>query len=106
MRILRFLNQNSDFITIKRSQIADLLVVKCVLVTKACIWCKKESSAFLVFFKPRGWIKHRTRDGIDMLFCSLACFKAYIGAEPVDRSRPIKKPIEEQEEQLLAPVAR
>ncbi len=91
---------------IKRSSVADLVVVKCELVTKACIWCNRESSAFLVFFKPKGWIKHTSRDGIDMLFCSLACFNAYIGAEPTDRSKPVKKPIDVQQEQLLAPVAR
>jgi hypothetical protein len=76
------------------------------LVTKACDRCKKESSAFLVFFKPRGWIKHRTRDGIDMMFCSLACFKAFIGTDLADGSKLPRKPIERQQEQLLAPVAR
>jgi hypothetical protein len=76
------------------------------LVTKVCNWCKIESNAFLVFFKPRGWIKHRTPDGIDMLFCSLACFNAFKGLEPTDRSRQAKKPIEVQEEQLLATIAR
>jgi hypothetical protein len=80
--------------------------VKSALVTKACDWCKKESSAFLIFFKPKGWIKHRTHDGIDMMFCSLACFKAFTGTGSVDRPRRPKKPIEKQEEQLLAPFAR
>jgi len=76
------------------------------LVTKVCSWCKKESSAFLLFFKPKGWIKHKTRDGIDMMFCSLACFRAFTGTTPTDKSRHPKRPIEKQEEQLLAPVAR
>lgn len=51
-------------------------------------------------------MKHRTRDGIDLLFCSLACFKAYIGAEPIGPSKTTRKPIEEQEEQLLTVAAR
>jgi len=80
--------------------------VTCALVTKACDWCKKESNAFLVFLKPRGWIKHKTRDGIDMMFCSLACFKAFTGTDSADGPRHPKKSIERQEEQLLAPVAR
>jgi len=79
--------------------------VNLVLVTRACFWCKKESNAFLVFFKPRGWIKHRTPDRIDMLFCSLACFKAFTGVKLTYRSERVKKPIEPQEEQLLATAA-
>ncbi len=76
------------------------------LVTRTCYQCKKESNGFLVFFKPRGWIKHRTPDQIDMLFCSLACFKAFTHITKLTgRPEQVKKPIEEQEEQLLATAA-
>ena len=91
---------------IKRFLAATYKQVTCALVTKACDWCKKERRAFLIFFKPRSWIKHRTCDGIDMVFCSLACFKAFTGTASSKGSISSKKPIEKQEEQLLAPVAR
>jgi len=73
------------------------------LVTKACDWCKKEGKAFLVFFKPRGWIRHKTPDEIHMLFCSLVCFKAFIGGvEAAPKSIKPQKPIEVDEEELVA----
>lgn len=65
-----------------------------LLVTKSCSWCKKEDEAYLMFFKPRGWIKHRTLDKMDLLFCSLACFREFIGADltlkPVVRRKTSK----------------
>jgi hypothetical protein len=74
-----------------------------VLITKACDWCKKEDKPFLIFFKPKGWIRHKTLDDIDMLFCSLACFRAFIG--PATRPTQAKKPIEAQKERLLSAPA-
>ncbi len=76
------------------------------MVTKACYWCKKEDNAFLIFFKPRGWIKHKTPDELNLLFCSLACFKAFSGAdEALPKSTKPKKPIEVKEEEWIAAPA-
>jgi hypothetical protein len=41
-----------------------------------------------------------------MLFCSLACFKAFAGIRLARESKPAEIPIEAQEEQLLATLAR
>lgn len=76
------------------------------MVTKACSWCKKEGEAYLVFFKPKGWIKHKTLDKMDMLFCSLACFQAFMGTELSSRARAAERPmkVEEREELAVAPA--
>ena len=59
-----------------------------------------------MFLKPKGWIRHRTLDETDMLFCSLACFKAFADDEQAATSKRQKKPVEAQEAQLLATLAR
>jgi hypothetical protein len=61
------------------------------LVPKTCDWCKKEEKAFLIFFKPKGWIKHKTPDKIDMLFCSLKCFKTFTGAKLMPAPAELKR---------------
>ncbi len=76
------------------------------MVMKACDWCKKQSEAFLVFLKPRGWIRHKTCDETDMLFCSLACFKAFTSIQLKIRSAQTEIPIEDQEKQLLTALAK
>lgn len=76
------------------------------MVMKACDWCKKQSKAFLVFLKPRSWIRHRTRDKADMLFCSLACFKAFTGIQLRAVSAQTEIPVEDQEKQLLTALAK
>jgi len=77
-----------------------------ILVTKTCDWCKKEDKAFLVFFKPKGWIKHRTLDKMDMLFCSLACFRAFSGLEILPKTSETKKPFEiAREKQVIVSPA-
>jgi hypothetical protein len=77
-----------------------------ILPTKACEWCRKEAKTFLVFLKPKGWIKHKTSNDTDMLFCSLACFKAFTGIRLTRKSKPTEMPVEAQEAQLLATLAR
>jgi len=78
------------------------------LVTTTCSWCNKEEKNFLVLFRPRGWIKHRTPDHIDMLFCSLLCFRAFSGGfaarKPVKPVKPVK-PIEVEEEKVVVAPA-
>jgi len=75
------------------------------MVTKTCDWCKKEDNTFLVFFKPRGWIKHKAPDELNLLFCSLACFNAFLG-EVEASPKPIRprKTIEIKEEWITAPA--
>ena len=76
------------------------------MVTKTCDWCKKEEKTFLVFFKPRGWIKHKTPDEIHLLFCSLTCFKTFIGGvEAAPKSVKPRKRVEVDEEELVAAPA-
>lgn len=77
-----------------------------LLVTKSCSWCKREDKAYLVFFKPRGWVKHRTRDKMDMLFCSLACFKEFMGVDlAAKRVEPRKPPSFKEGKRLVVAPA-
>jgi len=98
---LKILNHYLDFITIK-----DMLNHNCIfaveglLMLKTCDWCKKEEKAFLLFWKPRGWIQHKTPDGIDMLFCSLACFRTFTSARLAPKPVELKKEYEVVEEPL------
>jgi len=77
-----------------------------LLVTKSCSWCKKEDKAYLMFFKPRGWIKHRTRDKMDMLFCSLACFQEFMGVDLAPKRVEPRKPasVKKDKELVAAPA--
>jgi len=67
-----------------------------------CYWCKKEEKTFLIFWKPKGWIKHKTPDGLDMLFCSLACFRKFTGAKFSPKPVNLKKHHEAFKEPLVA----
>jgi hypothetical protein len=75
------------------------------LVSKTSDWCKKEGKNFLVVFKPKGWIKHRTPDKLELLFCSLVCFRAFTGAGLTPRPPKSKKKYDVEEEHLVAPPA-
>jgi hypothetical protein len=78
-----------------------------LLVTKSCSWCKREDKAYLMFFTPRGWIRHRTRDEMDMLFCSLACFQEFMGMDLAPKRVEPRKPKSVKEgKQLIAAPAR
>jgi len=68
------------------------------LVSHTCGSCKKEGKAYLHFFKPRGWIKHKTPDDMNMLFCSLACFQKFTGADLGPRPKTSKKRVVAEEE--------
>lgn len=59
-----------------------------------------------MFFKPRGWIKHRTRDKIDLLFCSLACFQKFMGTDLAPKRVEPRKPsrVKEEKELVVAPA--
>jgi len=72
------------------------------LVSKMCDWCKKEEKAFLVFWKPRSWIKHKTPDGLDVPFCSLACFQKFTGAKLSPKPVKLKEHNEGLKEPLVA----
>jgi len=72
------------------------------LVSKMCDWCKKEEKVFLVFWKPRSWIKHKTSDGLEMLFCTLACFRKFTGAKLSRKSVKLKGHNEGLKESLVA----
>jgi hypothetical protein len=76
------------------------------LVTVVCYQCRKEGKTFLIFFKPRGWIKHTSLDGIHQVFCSLECLEAYMGVKQTPKPKQVKKPVEVEEEQLLEATAR
>lgn len=76
------------------------------LFSKTCHMCMKEEKAYLVFWIPKGWIKHKTPDGLDMLFCSLACFQEFTGAKLVPRPVEPKKHHEAVEEPLVAVPAK
>jgi len=67
--------------------------------------CKKKKQAFLLFFKPRGWIRHKTPDGFIMFFCGLTCFRKFTGVKLARRPAPVEKRyevVEEEKEQLVA----
>jgi hypothetical protein len=78
---------------------------RATLVSKTCDWCKKEGKNFLVVFKPKGWIEHKTSDKLELLFCSLVCFRAFTGADLAPKPPKPKKQFDVEEEHLIAPPA-